>query len=105
MVDPNLITAVGILGMLFLVAAWIPQTLRTIRTKKVGISRKYLYAYLVGSAILAAYAYLIGDMIFFTLNSLAAMMDFINLAYFEKFENKGKSRKSTRKKRKRRRKK
>lgn len=103
MVDPTAVSTVGILGMLLLVIAWIPQTLRTIRTKKVGISRKYLYVYLFGSGFLAAYAYLIGDIIFLALNSIAAMMDFINLYYYEKYEHK--RAKSTRKKRKRKRRK
>lgn len=83
---------VGIIGMLCIVAAWIPQTIRTIRTKIVGIEPRFLWLYLIGSASLTAYAISISDIIFMTLNGIATILDVINMYYHYVYEKKTKRR-------------
>ena len=76
----------GIFGMIFIVFAWIPQTLATIRTKRVGIEEKFLWFYLFGCLFLALYAYYIDDYVFLWLNSIAFILNFINIYYFYRYE-------------------
>jgi len=71
----------GILGMLFVVLAWIPQTLRTIRIKKVGIEKKFLWLYLFGCLFLVIYSVYISDYVFLGLNSISFILNAINLYY------------------------
>ena len=71
--------------MLFVVIAWVPQTLRTIRTKKVGIHPKFLWIYLLGSALLTIYAILIFDLVFILLNGTATSFSIINIYYHYKY--------------------
>ena len=77
---------IGTLGAVLLLIAWIPQTLRTIRTRKVGMERKFLYIYLLGSLVLAIYAYSLDDWVFLILNAVATLMAAINIYYHEKYE-------------------
>lgn len=82
---------VGIIGMLCIVAAWVPQTIRTIRTKITGMEPRFLWLYLVGSASLMAYAISISDLIFMTLNGIATIFDIINIYYYYCYEAKAKT--------------
>lgn len=85
-VGVEMIGIVGIFGMLCIVLAWIPQTIRTIKTKKVGMEEKFLWIYLLGSSFLTLYAMSIKDLIFFTLNSVAVIFDIINIYYYYVYE-------------------
>ena len=71
----------GLIGMLFIVIAWIPQTLRTIRTKKVGVEPKFLWFYLFGCIGLVVYSVYIQDVIFIGLNSISFILNFVNIFY------------------------
>ena len=71
----------GILGMIFVVLAWIPQTMRTIRTKRVGIEKKFLWLYLFGCLFLVLYSLCISDYVFLGLNSISFILNGINLYY------------------------
>jgi len=82
----SLISFVGVLGAVLLLIAWIPQTLRTIKTRKVGMERKFLYIYLLGSLFLTIYAYSLEDWVFLILNAVATLMAAINIYYYEKYE-------------------
>ncbi len=76
---------VGLIGLLAIVACWIPQTLAVVRTKRSDMRLSFLLLYSLGSIALTIYA--IGDPIFVALNLLAAIGSAINL-YFKAFPGK-----------------
>jgi len=71
---------IGLLGMLLLVSAWVPQTLETIRTRRCPLNLEFVIIYVAAASLLTVYSYLVGDWIFFTLNFLSALQSAINLA-------------------------
>ena len=73
---------VGLIGLLAIVACWIPQTLEVVRTKRSTMRLSFLLLYFPGSIALTIYA--IGDPIFVTLNLLTTIGSAINL-YFKIF--------------------
>ncbi len=70
---------IGLIGLLAIVACWIPQTLEVLKTKRADMSFSFLIFYLVGSIALTIYA--LGDVIFLTLNLLTSIGSAINLYY------------------------
>lgn len=70
---------IGLMGLLAIVACWIPQTLEVLRTKHTEMKLSFLILYFFGSIALTIYA--LGDAIFVTLNLLTTMGSAINL-YF-----------------------
>ena len=83
----------GVLGMLCIVLAWIPETIRTIRTKRVGIEEKFLWLYLFGCVFLVLYSFYIRDIIFLGLNGISFVFNGINVYYYYRypqFDKKGK---------------
>ncbi len=76
---------IGLIGLLAIVACWIPQTLDVLRTKRANMKLSFLILYFVGSIALTIYA--IGDPIFVTLNLLTTVGSAINL-YFKVFPKK-----------------
>jgi hypothetical protein len=71
----------GLLGLAFIVIAWIPGLLETIKTKQPGMKKRFMALYFLGSASLAYYAVLLNSMPFLILNSLAAFVPLVHL-YF-----------------------
>jgi len=91
---------VGIIGLVLILAAWVPGTLTTIKTKKVGMRIEFIFLYLFGSLFLALHSIILNDLIFLTLNGLATVMAFINLYYYliyEKHADKKKGKKKVKK--------
>ncbi|MDP3741742.1 MAG: hypothetical protein Q8R15_00335 [Candidatus Micrarchaeota archaeon] len=78
MIEPYYI---GLAGLVLLLFAWIPETLKTIREKKSPIELKFSIVYAVGSAALMTYAYLLGDLIFAILNLLTTLLALMNAYY------------------------
>jgi len=76
---------VGLIGLLAIVACWIPQTLEVLRTRHTEMKYSFLVLYFTGSVALTIYA--IGDPIFLTLNMLTMIGSAISL-YFKIFPNK-----------------
>mgnify|MGYP006281060231 FL=1 len=75
-----IIPLIGIVGVLFLAGAWIPQTIHTIREHgKVNITFNTLY--IIGSGLLTTYSIFLGDYIFMALNGLAFLLAGLNLIY------------------------
>ncbi|MBI4406371.1 hypothetical protein HY571_00470 [Candidatus Micrarchaeota archaeon] len=72
---------VGLAGLILLLIAWIPETLRTIREKKSPIELKFSLVYALGSFSLMTYAYLLGDLIFTILNLLTTLLALMNSYY------------------------
>lgn len=73
---------IGLIGLIAIVACWIPQTLEVVRTRRSGMKLSFLLLYFSGSIALTIYA--IGDPIFVTLNLLTTIGSAINL-YFKIF--------------------
>lgn len=97
MVEPYYI---GLAGLILLLIAWIPETIKTIREKKSPVELKFSLVYALGAASLMAYAYLLGDWIFTTLNLLTMIMALMNSYYAVKVQTKEKKPKKNRKIRK-----
>jgi lipid-A-disaccharide synthase-like uncharacterized protein len=72
---------IGILGLALILVAWIPQTLATIKTKKVGMRREFIILYLLGSLFLAIHSIIIDDFVFLILNAGATFVASVNLYY------------------------
>jgi len=70
---------VGFIGLIAIVACWIPQTLEVIKTRRSQMKLSFLLLYFPGSIALTIYA--LGDPIFVTLNLLTAIGSAINLYY------------------------
>ncbi len=70
---------IGLIGLLAIVACWIPQTLEVLRTRRANMRLSFLIPYLVGSIALTVYA--LRDPIFLTLNLLTTVGSAINLYY------------------------
>ena len=70
---------IGLIGLLAIVACWIPQTLEVLRTGRANMKLSFLILYSVGSIALTIYA--LGDIIFVTLNLLTTVGSAINLYY------------------------
>ena len=77
---------IGVLGAILLLSAWVPQTLRTIRTKRTGMEPKFIAIYFAGSLLLTVYSYLIADIVFLVLNAFSTAMAAINADYYWRFE-------------------
>jgi lipid-A-disaccharide synthase-like uncharacterized protein len=75
-----IIEAIGIIGVLLLAGAWIPQTIHTIKTHH-RVSLKFNILYILGSLLLVAYSVIVRDIIFVILNGIALLMASINLFY------------------------
>ena len=73
---------IGLIGLLAIVACWIPQTLEVIKTRRSSMKLSFLLLYFLGSIALTIYA--IGDPIFITLNLLTTIGSAVNL-YFKIF--------------------
>lgn len=78
MVEPYYI---GLAGLVLLLIAWIPETIKTIKEKESPIELKFSFVYALGSASLMTYAYLLGDLIFTVLNLLTTLMALLNVYY------------------------
>lgn len=70
---------VGLIGLLAIVACWIPQTLAVVRTKHSDMRLSFLLLYFFGSIALTIYA--IGNPIFVSLNLLTTIGSAVNLYY------------------------
>ncbi len=70
---------IGLIGLLAIVACWIPQTLEVLKTGRANMKLSFLILYLLGSIALTIYA--LGDAIFVTLNLLTTVGSAINLYY------------------------
>lgn len=71
---------VGLIGLIAIVACWVPQTLEVVRTRRSNMKTSFLLLYFSGSIALTVYA--LGDPIFVTLNLLTTIGSAVNL-YFK----------------------
>jgi len=75
---------IGLFGVVFLVLAWLPVTLKTLMKKKSEENLIFGMFFLVGAALLTVYSIQIKDFIFSILNFLAMIFAFINIEYIPK---------------------
>ena len=75
----------GIIGLVLIAVAWLPQIIDTIKTKKSGLNINFALIYVIGSFALVIYSIQIKDTIFLILNSLAVLMSFTGLFYTIKY--------------------
>ncbi len=76
----SLKAVVGWLGMILIVAAWLPQTWETVRRRSCPLNLGFILLYAVGSLPLTAYAFLRSDPVFTALNGLALLQSLIHLS-------------------------
>jgi lipid-A-disaccharide synthase-like uncharacterized protein len=72
---------IGIIGLILIAVSWIPETIRTIKTKKSGLEWHFNLIYVLGSLGLIVYSIHIWDYIFMALNIAAFLLSSINLYY------------------------
>src|SRR5574337_854942 len=77
----NIMQLIGLLGLICIAAAWVPQTIQTIKDGRTSIQLSFLILYIVGSLSLTIYSIVVFDAIYLTLNSLASLQSIINLYY------------------------
>jgi len=71
----------GWVGFGILVAAWIPQTLETIKDGNTQMNIAFIIMYFTSSLLLTIYSILIDDTVFTALNALLTIGSGINLYY------------------------
>ncbi|MFP4116895.1 MAG: hypothetical protein ACLFQ8_01170 [Candidatus Aenigmatarchaeota archaeon] len=66
---------IGWLGAILLLAAWIPETVTTLKSESLeAINPKFIVFSLLGSVLLASHSYFIGDLAFLFLNTTIAVI-------------------------------
>lgn len=72
---------IGYVGLGFLAASWIPQTIKTIKEKKCSASTLFLALAFCGSFSLMIYALILRNPVFSLLNLMTSSGAMINLFY------------------------
>jgi uncharacterized protein with PQ loop repeat len=72
---------IGWAGFLLLVAAWVPQTIDTIKAGRTDVNIVFIILYVISSALLTVYAIVNTDYVFIVLNGLLTIGSGINLFY------------------------
>ncbi len=76
-----MVEIIGVIGVVCIVLAWIPETVDAIKKGKTHIPLPFLLLYIVGSSSLIAYSVILFDFVFITLNSLATLQSLVHLYY------------------------
>lgn len=75
------IELLGWAGFGILVAAWIPQTIDTIKAGSTSINLAFIIMYFSSSLMLTVYSVMINDTVFIALNALLTLGSGINMYY------------------------
>ena len=73
---------IGLAGLTFIVLAWIPGILETIKTKEPGMKKRFMVLYFLGSVLLVYYSILLNSLPFSILNVLALFVPIVHLYYY-----------------------
>jgi len=73
---------IGLAGLFFIVIAWIPGVLETIKTKEPGMKKRFMALYFLGSIMLAFYSWQLNSLTFFALNIIALFVPIVHLYYY-----------------------
>ena len=76
---------IGIIGLVLIATAWIPQIIKTIKEKESHVSIIFPILYSTGSIALVIHSIIINDLVFIVLNSVAGFMGLIGLFYALKY--------------------
>ena len=79
MLDP--VKLLGIVGLVGVVAAWIPPTIRTIQNRSTELPLSFLSLAVVGNVCLTAYSFINFEPIYLCLNLFASLQGCINLFF------------------------
>ncbi len=72
---------IGIIGLILIVIAWIPEIVEIIKTKRSNLNIGFPLLYTLGSLLLVVYSIQIKNWIFIILNSSALLLSSIGLLY------------------------
>ena len=88
----SIIELVGLAGVLLINAAYIPQTIKTYRTKDVnGLSTTFFSMILLGVCLLQIYSVAIWDTVYVASNSVAILNIILLLCLIKKYQKKSDS--------------
>ena len=68
----------GLIGLALIVIAWVPETIKSLKSKKTA-RPEFLLLYFLGSLFLTLHAMTIRDLIFIILNAIATVLSGTNL--------------------------
>ena len=69
----------GVVGIVFILVAWLPETIKNLRSSRVNIRMEFLILYTLGSLLLTVHALILADLVFIVLNGLATILSGINI--------------------------
>lgn len=72
---------VGLIGAMFIIAAWLYETLEEMKKHKSLIDLKFSLISAIGTGFLILYSYLIGNFVFFWLNICIGAIIIFEAAY------------------------
>jgi len=75
------IEIIGWVGFLLLVAAWVPQTIDTVKAGRTDVNLIFINLYVISSILLTVYSIMNVDYVFIALNGLLTVGSGINLFY------------------------
>jgi MtN3 and saliva related transmembrane protein len=82
--------AIGLFGVVLLIAAWLWETYEDIRKRKMQIHTHFALLYILGNVLLTIYAWLIASSVFFWLNVILITAVIFELAYSFKLKKRKK---------------
>ena len=72
---------IGLFGLILILIAWIPETLKNLKEGKVKTRTEFLILYMLGSLFLTIHAIILLDLVFIILNLLATILSGVNLVF------------------------
>ena len=76
-----IVLAVGVIGAVFLILAWVFEAREAVRRHKSLIDLRFAFIYLVGVSVLVLYSWLIQDMVFTWLNTIILIAVLLEIWY------------------------
>ncbi len=77
----------GFTGLIFILIAWLPETIKNIRNSAVNSRWGFLILYTIGSFLLTIYSLLLNNLVFSILNGLAVILAAINIFFKLRFNH------------------
>ena len=72
---------IGLFGLILILIAWIPETLKNLKERRVKTRTEFLILYMLGSLFLTIHAIILLDLVFIILNLLATILSGVNLVF------------------------
>jgi MtN3 and saliva related transmembrane protein len=72
---------IGVAGVVLLLAAWLLETIDSIKKRRPLVEMKFALIYVVSTALLTLYAYQENDFIFFSVNFCIILLVLFEIAY------------------------